>query len=67
MTVVGSQAIQIILERIYGTGLITRTDQQELTRLLLSDAYLSWEDYQKISQILDRLDKGFFKVANEDL
>ncbi|WP_254173916.1 hypothetical protein [Planktothrix pseudagardhii] len=59
-----STDIQRIVNKIYATGQITRADQQGLMALIFSDQVLGLKECQQISEIINRLHRGWLRVVD---
>lgn len=57
-------SLEELVNRIFSSRKITRTDQQKLMSLLLSKDTLSVEEHSYIDQVFDRLRKGLIHVAD---
>ena len=56
--------IESILKPIFRTGKITRSDQEKLLSLTLSDTPLLPQEMQRINQVIFSLQSGRFKVVD---
>lgn len=57
-------SLEELVNRIFSSRKITRTDQQKLMSLLLSKDNLSVEEHSYIDQVFDRLRKGLIHVTD---
>ncbi len=56
--------IESILKPIFRTGKITRSDQQKLLSLTLSDTQLLPQDMRRINQVTLSIQSGRFQVVD---
>lgn len=59
-----STAVTLVVEQIFNSRRITRSDQNRLMNLLLSKDALSLEDQNQINRVFDALRRGLLRVVD---
>ncbi|MBD2328853.1 hypothetical protein [Alkalinema sp. FACHB-956] len=59
------QGLDVVIDRILATGRITLADRTYLMQMGCSDSTLSFQEQDKINQVMQRLQMGLVRVSKE--